>query len=321
MIRVPRWLVSTLGALFSVFHAVLGYAALAEYENPIQGAVAVTLYLVAVFATAVLYRGLRLPIAQALINLTVSIFVPFLTNVNLDPTQASAHSTWYVIGIATLLAGTAVRQQVVIAWIGTGILVLQQLLWAGFLIGWQTGLAGALMLVFAGHAISNGIENAAKEAIRYTAQTLENETQLVVSKASALERRKRLDFALAGALPMLKIIESKNGQLTNAERNEARLLEAALRDEIRGRELIDDEVRAAVRAARERGIEVVILDEGGVDHLSSAEKSEILGKVCGAINGVEQGRITLRAPVGEAWRVTLVATRPGIAKPDIWLKF
>lgn len=321
MIRVPRWLVSTLSALFSVFHAVLGYSALTEYENPIQGAVAVTLYLLAVFATAVFYRGLKLPISQALINLAVSIFVPFLTNLNIDPTRLSTHSTWYVIGIATLLAGTAVRQQVVIAWIGIVVLAFQQILWAGFLIGWQTGLAGALMLVFAGHAISKGIENAAKEALRYTQQRLENETQLAVSKVSAAERRTRLDFALAGALPMLKTIQSSHGQLTDAEKKEARLLEAALRDEIRGRELMNDEVRAAARAARVRGIEIVILDEGGLDQISSAEKSEILGKVCGAINGVEQGRVTLRAPVGEAWRITLVATRPGIAKPDVWLKF
>ena len=321
MIRVPRWLVSTLSALFSVLHAVLGYAALTEYENPVQGAVAVTLYLLAVFATAVFYRGLKLPVSQALINLAVAIFVPYLTNLNLEPTQASPHSTWYVIGVATLLAGTAVRQQVVIAWIGIVILAFQQILWAGFLIGWQTGLAGALMLVFAGHAISKGIENAAKEALRYTQQRLENETQLAVSKVSAAERRTRLDFALAGALPMLKTIQSSNGQLTDAEKKEARLLEAALRDEIRGRELMNDDVRAAARAARVRGIEIVILDEGGVDQISSVEKSEILGKVCGAINGVEQGRVTLRAPVGEAWRITLVATRPGIAKPDVWLKF
>jgi hypothetical protein len=120
---------------------------------------------------------------------------------------------------------------------------------------------------------------------------------------------------------MLKTIEAKNGKLTDSEKSEARLLEAALRDEIRGRELINDEVRSAARAARKRGVEVVILDEGGVDQMSPAEKSEILGKVCASINEVEQGRITLRAPVGEAWRVTLVATRPGVAKPDVWLKF
>ena len=321
MIRVPRWLVSTLGALFSIFHAVLGYAAISEYVNPLQGAVGIILYLFAVLATAVLYRGRKLPEAQALINLAISIFVPYLINLNLDPATATAHSTWYVIGIATLLAGTAVRQQVVIAWIGILILAFQQILWAGFLIGWQTGLAGALMLVFAGHAISKGIENAAKEALRYTDLRLDNEGQLVVSKAAAAERKTRLDFALAGAFPMLETIVQKNGQLSEDEKKEARLLEAALRDEIRGRGLMSDEVRAAARAARERGVEVLILDEGGVDQMSLEERRKIMGNVCEAIKVVDQGRITLRAPVGEAWRVTLVATRPGIAKPDIWLKF
>jgi hypothetical protein len=321
LIRVPRWLVSALSAFFSVFHALLGYTALSEYKNPVQGAIAVTLYLIAVFATAVFYRGLKLPVAQALINLAVSIFVPYLTNLNLNPGEASTHSTWYVIGIATLLAGTAVRQQVIIAWIGIVILALQEIFWAGFVLGWQTGLAGALLLVFAGHAISIGIEKAAQEANRYTQQALENETQIVVSKVAAGERRKRLDFALAGALPMLKTIESQNGKLNDSQKNSARLLEAALRDEIRGRELINDQVRLVARAARERGVEVVILDEGGVDHMPMGQKQEILSKVCAAIEKIEQGRITLRAPVGEAWNVTLVATRPGIAKPDVWLKF
>lgn len=321
MIRVPRWLVSTLSVFFSVFHAVLGYAALSEYKNPIQGAVAVTLYLVAVVATAVFYRGLKLPVAQALANLAVSIFVPYLTNLNLNPGEASTHSTWYVIGIATLLAGTAVRQQVVIAWIGIVILAFQEILWAGFVIGWQTGLAGALLLVFAGHAISRGIERAAKEAERYTQQALEDAKQIVVSSVAAGERRQRLDFALAGALPMLKIIETQNGKLDDSQKNSARLLEASLRDEIRGRELINDQVRSAARAARERGVEVVILDEGGVDQMPLSQKQEILEKVCAAIENIKDGRVTLRAPVGEAWNVTLVATRPGIAKPDVWLKF
>ena len=109
--------------------------------------------------------------------------------------------------------------------------------------------------------------------------------------------------------------------MSEDEKKEARLLEAALRDEIRGRGLMSDEVRAAARAARERGVEVLILDEGGVDQMSLEERRKIMGNVCEAIKVVDQGRITLRAPVGEAWRVTLVATRPGIAKPDIWLKF
>ena len=99
------------------------------------------------------------------------------------------------------------------------------------------------------------------------------------------------------------------------------MLEASLRDEIRGRGLMTPAIRSAAQKARLRGVEVVILDEGGLDDTSEGNRSEILAKVAAAFEDVHEGRITLRAPAEEAWRVTLVATRAGIAKPDIWLKF
>lgn len=321
MIRIPRWLISIVGILFATFQAALGVTALAEYKQPIQGAAAILIYLLAIISTAVFYKGLKMPISQALINLAVSIFVPYLTNLNLEPSQNSSYSTWYVIGIATLLAGTAIREQVVIAWIGTGLLVLQVFAWAGFLVGWQTGLAGAVMLVFAGVAVSRGITRASSEATFFTLRAGETERDLAVSKAASEERRLRLDFALKGALPMLSTIRQSDGELSEAERVEARLLEAALRDEIRGRSLMNDEIRTASRAARSRGVEVVILDEGGVDLVNEAEKSKILKTIAQRIDEVNEGRVTLRAPKGEAWGVTLVATRPGVARPDVWLKF
>jgi len=120
---------------------------------------------------------------------------------------------------------------------------------------------------------------------------------------------------------MLNIIKSSHGKLTEGQKQEARLLEASLRDEIRGRGLMTNPIREAVKAARMRGIEVVLLDEGGLDQLTQRHRSEILGQVAESIADVKEGRITLRAPTDEAWRVTLVATRPGIAKPDLWLKF
>jgi hypothetical protein len=321
MIRIPRWLISSTGALFATFQALLGFTALDDYKSPAQGAVAIFIYLFAVAATAVLYRGLKMPLSQALINLAVSIFVPYLTNLNLEPSQNSAYSTWYVIGIAVLMAGTAIREHAIIAWLGTGILVLQVFAWAGFLVGWQTGLAGAVMLVFAGVAISRGISRASSEVTFYGLQARDTERDLEVSKAIAEERRLRLDFALSGALPMLKTIQQSSGDLSEADRAEARLLEAALRDEIRGRSLMNDEIRIASREARKRGLEVIILDEGGMDQIDETQKSKILKTIAQQMNEMEQGRVILRAPKDEAWSVTLVATRPGIAKPDVWLKF
>ena len=84
---------------------------------------------------------------------------------------------------------------------------------------------------------------------------------------------------------------------------------------------MSESVRQAVKAARLRGVEVIVLDEGGVSNLNEKEKSSLLERAVESIDSVSEGRITFRAPVGETWHATLVATRPGIAKPDIWLKF
>jgi hypothetical protein len=98
-------------------------------------------------------------------------------------------------------------------------------------------------------------------------------------------------------------------------------LEARLRDDIRGRDLVNEEVRLATRNARERGVEVVLLDEGGLTNISQIELNNILGKVSGAINSVAAGKIVVRSPRGESWLVTVIATRSGTEAPDLWLKF
>jgi hypothetical protein len=126
---------------------------------------------------------------------------------------------------------------------------------------------------------------------------------------------------MRGALPMLTIIQNQHGALDDNQKLEAKLLEASLRDEIRGTGLINPYVRESVKLARLRGVEVILLDEGGLDHVEQGHKQEILFKASEAISRIHSGRVTLRAPAGESWCVTLVATRPGIAKPDLWLKF
>lgn len=321
MIRIPRWLVSILATLFGAFHAGLGVWAIDTYQDPVLATVAVALYLIATFATMIFYRGPDLPMAQAIFNLAVAAVIPLLINSHLDPFTADAYSTWYVIGVATLMAATAVRQHKFIAWLGTGLMVVQVILWEGLFAGIQSGLIGAVLLVFAGHTISVGLKNAYQKTMEFTRQAIETQAQQEANSAASAERSTRLENALKGALPMLTKIKNQNGLLTAEEKSEARVLEAVLRDEIRGRGLMTPFIREAVKLARQRGVEVVVLDEGGLDEISAARKQEILFNVAEAISKVESGRVTLRAPADESWRVTLVATRPGIAKPDVWLKF
>ena len=80
-------------------------------------------------------------------------------------------------------------------------------------------------------------------------------------------------------------------------------------------------MRTAIMAARQRGVEVLVLDEGGLDDLSEVERLSVLAKVAASIEIVTEGRLTIRSPKGESWRITVAAIRPGTAAPDLWLKF
>jgi hypothetical protein len=320
MIRIPRWVVGVLGVLFALFHAGLGISNIQDVSEPRIAIIALAIYLATVLPTIILYRNPELPIAQALINLAAAALIPLLVHPYIEPETTSAYSTWYVMGVATLMAATAVRQQKIIAWAGTLLLAFQVVAWAGIGTGIQTGLLGALMLVFAGHAISVGLAKAYKDTMLFTNEALEIEKQKISNAVASEVRRSKLEAALNGALPILNLIKANHGKLSDQLKIESRLLEAELRDEIRGRDLLSDSVRSAVKAARVRGVEVIILDEGGVGQLDAQAKHALLGQAVDAINKVKEGRITFRAPVGESWNATLVATRPGIAKPDIWLK-
>jgi hypothetical protein len=88
------------------------------------------------------------------------------------------------------------------------------------------------------------------------------------------------------------------------------MLEAAIRDEIRGRMLLTDGVRAEVQRARERGITVNLLDEGGIDDLDEAARDRVLSRLAEAVAGTNADRIIARtAAEGSPVAVTVVGLR------------
>lgn len=320
MIRVPRWIVSLIAGLFALFHFLLGVLSLDAYDNESNAILALGIYLVSVFCTTVLYRGNRLPMSQALFNLAASFLIPLLVNNELDPSKLNDYSTWYVVGLGTLMAATAVRERFVIAWIGTVGLILQVIVWGGIESFFISGIIGATLLVAAGHAVSLGLVKASRQAEEFNAQALKTQTERAVASAASLERQSRAAAALAGALPTLGLIQSKQGKLDDDSRRKAVLLEAALRDEIRGRNLMNPTLKKTAEALRNRGVEVVILDEGGLDQVSAEYRDRLLTQAAEAIENVAEGRVTIRSPQGEAWLITVAAVRYGVSTPDIWLK-
>ena len=140
------------------------------------------------------------------------------------------------------------------------------------------------------------------------------------TSASRFERQSRAQEALRGALPTLRNIVARGGELLENEKIEAVLLEAQLRDEISGGLIIDALVRDAALEARRRGVEVTIRDEGGLDESGFSEVEAFRFEAVNALNRTPSGRVVIRAPKGEKWRMSIVVTQAGSEAPDEFLK-
>lgn len=320
MLRVPTWVLSFFGLVFGLFHAVLGVIWIRENDRPEVVAIALVAYLFILVPTIAVGDSRGMPRWLALTNLLVCAAIPIAINSQLDPAHLGDYATWYVLGVGTILGGTAVRGRRGFAWLGLLILVIEIAAWGGIGSLGSTGLPGVLSLIVTGHAVSIGVERAVKAARELNLRAAATAAETAAVEAAGEVRSRLMEQTLNRAIPALNLIAALGGQLNEKQKREARLLEAGLRDEIRGATLLNDQMRSAIMAARERGVEVLVLDEGGLDELSEADKREVLDKVAKSFEGVSEGRLTIRAPKGEEWRITVAAIRPGTSAPDLWLK-
>ncbi|MFI7000842.1 hypothetical protein [Nocardia sp. NPDC050175] len=125
----------------------------------------------------------------------------------------------------------------------------------------------------------------------------QQDTERAATEAAALaaqqvrdERVARLDSA---ARPLLEIIASGR-PLTAQEQAECRLVEAELRDDILGGVMIDASVGAAARAARQRGVTVVLDDGGGLDEVDADLRQHVRTVLRDALDYAEGGTVTAR---------------------------
>ena len=320
MLRVPTWLLSFFGLVFGLFHAVLGVIWIGQNDRPEVVTSALIAYVLILIPTISIGKTRAMPLWMAIINVIVCAGIPLAINTQLTPAHLTDYATWYVLGVGTILGGTAVRGQRGLAWLGLLVLVVEIAAWGGVGSLASTGLPGVLSLLVTGHAVSLGVERAVKAARALNEKAAETAAETAAVEAAGEVRSKLIEQTLSRAIPALNLIAALGGKLNETQKVEARLLEAGLRDEIRGATLLNDKMRAAIKAARERGVEVLVLDEGGLDELSLEQRELILEKTAASFAAVNQGRLTVRAPKGEQWKITVAAIRPGTAQPDLWLK-
>jgi hypothetical protein len=312
IIGVPRIIVVGIAVLFSLYHVVLGLLTLDIPRNAAPVAAAMVLYLAATGISLVRRGPARMPMWMAAFNTAVAIALPLLVTSELDPARegGNGYATWYVAAVGTLMTITSTRRRQLFAWTGIVFLIVQTAVWAGPGALIEIGVIGSMSWVIISNVLSRSIAKATKDARRFAYAEREAADWQAAQEAHVFERQFRLGQTSSMALPMLRRIEQSEGELTAEERRECLYLEGAIRDEIRGRNLLNDAVREQVMLHRRRGAIVTLLDEGGLDGLAAPSRERVLTQLAAALRGSLADKIIVRtAAASSATAVTVVGLR------------
>jgi len=312
-IGVPRALIVTMAAIFSAYHIVLGLYTIDVPADPLPVLAAMVLYATATTVSLLPGQPERMPTWMAASNVLVCIAMTVLITPQLDFTQEGGlgYATWYVAAVGTLLTITSTRRRHLFAWLGIAALVIQTVLWGGpgLLLG--IGVIGSAAWVAVSHILSRALAKASRDAARFARAEREATDWHAAQEAHLYERQFRLGQTGTTAVPMLLVIEKSVGELSDEQRQECLHLEGAIRDEIRGRRLLDDAVRREVMTARRRGVSVNLLDEGGLDDLDERSLESVLSTLAEAIRTTTATRVIARtAPADSDVAVTVVGLTP-----------
>lgn len=95
------------------------------------------------------------------------------------------------------------------------------------------------------------------------------------------------------ARPLLEHLAADE-DITEEQQLACTLLEAHLRDTLRAPILDTTDVAAAARAARARGVDVILLDDHGMDHTATPLRDRIITAVVAALADAADGTLTVR---------------------------
>jgi hypothetical protein len=311
-IGVPRYLIVGIAALFSGYHLLLAAYSLASdaAPPPIPVLAAMGLYGAATVLSLIPWGPTRMPYWMASFNVAVAVALPLLVTHSLDPDVNNQYATWHVAAVGTLMTITSTRRRHFLAWLGVSFLVLQTVVWAGPAALVTIGVVGSVSWVAVSNILSNGMAKASRDAQRFALAEREATDWQAAQEAHVFERQFRLDQTSSMALGMLTRIQETGGCLTAEERLECLHLEGAIRDEIRGRKLLNDAVRVQVMAARRRGAVVTLLDEGGLDDLDDEDLDRVLNQLARAMATSDADKLIARTvPEGSDTAITVVGLR------------
>ncbi|WP_207837809.1 hypothetical protein [Williamsia soli] len=286
-----------------------GAAMSVEGISPLWPVVIVVLIMATATIALVAVPNDPLPLAPAiLMALAPPVSAAILLSVVPVP-LATSNQVW-ISGYATLIyVFMCLRGRILLAWLSVAASVAVHAWWAaatdqGIWAGAQVPLynAGALLAVT---LIALAIRKTTRSILLFRAQARQRAADASMILAAGQERNARLAELDELARPLLLRIATGE-PLTAAERQACELLEAHLRDQLRAAALVSPVTAAAARAARARGVEVTLIDDGGLDFTYEEMRNWVHVVVTAALQDARDGHVRVRVlPAGRDHVVTV----------------
>lgn len=315
-----RTVLSALALAFAVYQAARGLLWRPELPNqPGLLTAALILYLAA--TTVTIFAVPRsattpdsprepMPLWAAIVALVTVAIAPTMTGLALAGPDGVArtftYGTWYVGGGGALMVVLMVRRRTWVAWAGTVVLSIGAMIWLGPVQALSQGLVGSLVWVGVAHLLVFLIDRAERDADQLAELQAVTSAWEAAQEGRERERRVQLQRALAVGGPILARVIAMHGLLSESERREAGMAEARLRDELRGPRLLDDGVRAEIDAARRRGAQVSVFDEGGLEGVTDEDLDQIRSELAETLRDSRSNRIIIRTSPDDSVAVTVV---------------
>lgn len=202
-------------------------------------------------------------------------------------------ATWHLGAVTTVLFMLILRGRVVMGWVGYCGMAAATIAWCavvglGAAAGVDVVVRHAATLIV-GTAIYLGLRGTARRISAINRVSLAEAAAAATAHAAQDERFAQLAHLDAMARPMLERV-AQGEALSEAEKHSCLLIEASLRDVVRGHGLAFPHVLEAARAARERGVEVTLLDDSDVSW-GPASVGDLLAN---ELRALESGSLTAR---------------------------
>ncbi|TFC58350.1 hypothetical protein E3O62_10890 [Cryobacterium sp. TMT2-15-1] len=271
--RLPKALSTSILVGFIAVHAVLAFAD----GEPLWGLPYEILGFVAVSAAAAwLTLVVPDPVSprDAVMVLALGGLSAVATAFPVPPVGSTPFAHWYLGAITMMLVALAVRGRPGFAWYGYGMIMVISIVWA--LLNGLTLLDGVNLAIrhagtlLAGTLFAVGLKRSTQTLAGLNRERARSGAAAATAAAALEERETELTRVNTLARPTLQrlanllkgdALQINPLQIEPALRAESLLVEATLRDAIRGRSLFVEPVITAARAARIRGVDVTLLDD------------------------------------------------------------